>query len=105
VTLRGVPVGSHIVLNQNWDPGWRANGRAVLDWADLPAATVDSPDETIVFRYVPRLFWFSMTIFAATVGAIAWGAWGARKLRRVRRRLGPVVGPPGVSPVPIETGA
>lgn len=86
VRVDGARRGDHLILNQNWDPGWRANGAAVLDWADLPAATLSSPDERVVFRYVPRTFWVAMAIFVATVGGLAWTARAARRVRTVARR-------------------
>jgi len=74
--------GDHLILNQNWDPGWSANGRPSLNWADLPAAVLKGESETVVFRYVPPTLWPGLLIFATAVGAIAWAGWAAQRLRR-----------------------
>jgi hypothetical protein len=66
----GVP-GDHVVLNQNWDDGWRANGSVAIDEHDLAAAPIRSPNETFVFRYRPRYFGASMAILMATLAIIA----------------------------------
>lgn len=76
--------GDHVILNQNWDPGWYANGRRTVDWADLPAAVLSAETETVVFRYVPPTFWPSMVIFASAGAAIAWAAWASRKIARAK---------------------
>lgn len=74
--------GDHLILNQNWDPGWYVNGRRSLNWADLPAVVLSSERETVVFRYVPPTLWPALVIFTSAVAAIAWAAWAARRARR-----------------------
>lgn len=73
--------GDHVVLNQNWDSGWYANGRRTLDWADLPAAVLSSENQTVVFRFVPPTLWLGLAIFATTIAALGWAGWAARDLR------------------------
>lgn len=80
VQVHGAKPGDHVLLNQNWDPGWSANGSRAIDWADLPAAEVHAPDDTIVFRYRPRTLWLSLLVFALTVGGIG-RAWYMRRRR------------------------
>jgi hypothetical protein len=74
VETDGVTTGDLVVLNQNWDPGWRANGRSVQNYADLNAIVSRAPNEHIVFRYRPRLWWQSLGILAVTVGILAMAA-------------------------------
>jgi hypothetical protein len=88
VETYGVPPGDLVVLNQNWDPGWQANGRPVLNFADLNATRSLAPNEQIVFRYRPRLLWHSLAIFGLTVGLIALAARRATRVALGRR--GPV---------------
>lgn len=79
VQVSGARAGDHVILNQNWDPGWTANGKAPLDWADLPAAVLSAGDETVVFRYVPPLLWFGVAIFVLSVSGAGWGVYGASR--------------------------
>jgi hypothetical protein len=65
--------GDRVVLNQNWDDGWRVGGSTAVDEHDLAAATIRAPNETFVFRYRPRLWWLSMAVFLATAGIITTG--------------------------------
>ena len=83
VQVHGAKPGEHVLLNQNWDPGWSANGSRAIDWADLPAAEIHEPDETIVFRFRPRTWWLSLGVFALTVGGTVW-MW--RRQRRLARQ-------------------
>ena len=82
VQVHGAKPGEHALLNQNWDPGWSANGSRAIDWADLPAAEIHEPDETIVFRFRPRTWWLSLGVFVLTIGGIIW-VW--RRTRRYSR--------------------
>jgi hypothetical protein len=85
VETDGVPAGDLVILNQNWDPGWQANGRPVLNVGDLNAVRSLKPNEHIVFRYRPRLWWHSLAIFALTVSFIALGARRATRVALARR--------------------
>lgn len=82
VETDGVTPGDLVVLNQNWDPGWEADGRRVLNFHDVNAIPSRAPNERIVFRYRPRWWWLSLAVFAATVGLIAVAATRLRSRRR-----------------------
>jgi hypothetical protein len=84
----GVP-GDRVVLNQNWDDGWRANGSAAISEHDLAAAPIQSPNETFVFRYRPRYFGESMVILMATLAIIAVSLVRRRRAARATRAPGP----------------
>jgi hypothetical protein len=60
-----------VVLNQNWDGGWRANGVRAVAYHDAVATVIDAPSETILFRYRPNYWWFSLAVFTATASGIA----------------------------------
>jgi hypothetical protein len=71
VTVENAPHGDLVVVNQNWDNGWRANGVPVIDYRDVIATPVTAPYQTIVFRYRPRSWWLSLGILTVTLSAIA----------------------------------
>jgi hypothetical protein len=82
VKVTGSQAGDHVVLNQNWDGGWRANGEPALNWSDTVATQLHAPDSTVVFRYRPRYWYPGLLLCGATLGAIFY-AYGLR--RRSRR--------------------
>jgi hypothetical protein len=84
VHVTGAREGGHVVLNQNWDAGWRANGRESINWEDTVAAPLHGPDETIVFRYRPRFWNVALFLFAMTVGVIGCTHWLTRQARLAR---------------------
>jgi len=86
VSVEGAQPGDHVVLNQNWDPGWTANGRRAIDWADTVAATVRSPSAIIAFRYRPVTLWVGLLVFYLTVLAAA-APWWVPRARRLRARI------------------
>ncbi|MGD0527099.1 MAG: hypothetical protein ABSE49_18290 [Polyangiaceae bacterium] len=71
VRLDGVAAGDHVVLNQNWDPGWSADGAPAINWHDAVATVVTGPAQGVVFRYQPPRFWLGVAICALTLLAIA----------------------------------
>jgi hypothetical protein len=72
VAVHGATPGEHVVLNQNWDPGWSARGAKTEELGERISARVDSAEQTFVFRYRPLAWWPGLGIFAATLGAIVW---------------------------------
>jgi hypothetical protein len=87
VEVHAAQAGVHVVLNQNWDEGWSANGTRALNWSDTVAAPLSAPEETIVFRYRPPTFLPGIGIFLLTCGIIGW-AWN-RSRAATRPRPGP----------------
>ncbi|HSQ67041.1 MAG TPA: hypothetical protein VLM85_27675 [Polyangiaceae bacterium] len=65
----GATAGDVLVMNQNWDPGWHADGGAI-PWVDLVATHVPGPRGEITFRYRPRFLWLGILVFTATVAAL-----------------------------------
>jgi hypothetical protein len=72
VKVTGAQAGEHVVLNQNWDPGWSADGKTALYWGDAVAAQLHGPGSVVVFRYRPPTFIPGLILWALTVGGIAW---------------------------------
>ena len=77
--LQGVQPGDHVVLNQNWDPGWTADGEPAENWHDAVATVVAGPRDTVVFRYVPPRLWLGIGICALTLLAIGAVLWMTRR--------------------------
>ncbi len=72
VAVRGATIGDTLVLNQNWDPGWRANGESVIDYRSAVATTLEETDGEITFRYVPRFLFLGCVIFILTIAGLIW---------------------------------
>ncbi len=74
VAVEGVQPGDLVVLNQNWDPGWRASGAASgnVDYKSAAAAKLERGSGEVVFRYVPRFFWLGCLIFLVTIIGLIW---------------------------------
>ncbi len=81
VQVTGATAGEHLVLNQNWDPGWRADGVPAINLADQVAATLSGPNAIVVFRFRSRFFGTGLVALAVTVAAIGYGYWRARRGR------------------------
>lgn len=71
VHYSGATPGEVLALNQNWDPGWRADGRATFASSDLVATNVDATSGEITFRYRPPWFVLGCVLmFGAIFGLI-----------------------------------
>ena len=81
-----VPGPTRVVMNQNWDPGWRSDrGRLLEDEAGRLVLALDGPTRgTVALRYVPPRWMQGWALFGAGLAscglAVAWD----------RRRPGPV---------------
>jgi hypothetical protein len=71
VRVTGAKAGDLLVLNQNWDAGWLANGSPALMNQDLVAYRLNGADESVTFRYRPRTWWLGIGIFFLTIAALA----------------------------------
>jgi hypothetical protein len=86
VEVTGARPGEHVVLNQNFDPGWHADGLPAMNLGDQVATVVSAPDARIVFRYRPRFFLAGMVALVATLAGLGY----VYRLTR-RGRLGAAV--------------
>ncbi|WP_437679744.1 hypothetical protein [Sorangium sp. So ce131] len=82
VDVEGGKAGDLLVLNQNYDPGWQANGRGAESHAEAPAIRLDGGAQTVTFRYRPAYLPLGVAIFAATAAALAGAAWRGRAGQR-----------------------
>jgi hypothetical protein len=78
VAVTGAQAGEHVILNQNWDAGWRADGAPAMNWSDLVAAQIHGPAAHVVFRYRPDTLYAGLGVFVLTSGAIAF-AWATKR--------------------------
>jgi hypothetical protein len=88
VTVRvtdGVP-GDLVVLNQNYDSGWKVNGSSATNYHDTVATRIDAPSQVFVFRYRSPWWGLSLAIFVLTVAGIGLALWVARTVRRYTLR-------------------
>jgi len=76
VNWRGANPGDTLVLNQNWDPGWRGGGEASYAWHDAVGVTVHEKDGELTFRYVPRFFYVGWLFCIAAIAILV----GLRKV-------------------------
>ncbi len=83
VRVDGARPGDHLVLNQNWDSGWRASGAEAVNLRNTVGAVLTSGSGVVRFRYRPISFVPGLFACAATLVAIAAS-------RRLRRRPGVV---------------
>jgi len=82
VRVDGARPGDRLVLNQNWDPEWAADGVPAVAYRDAVAAVLRAPDQTVHFRYWPRPLGWGLALFAATAGLVALWLLRAREARR-----------------------
>jgi hypothetical protein len=71
VRVEGARPGDHVVLNQNWDPGWSADGAPAVAYHDAVASVLSGPSQTVHFRYWPRPLGWGLSVFGVTVLSIA----------------------------------
>jgi hypothetical protein len=82
VHVDGATPGDLLVLNQNWDPGWRADGVPAASFHDAVATVLRSPNETVLFRYRPHYWWPSLAILTVTLAGIG-EAYRRRRIARL----------------------
>jgi hypothetical protein len=86
VHYEGAHPGDLIVLNQNWDPGWSANGDPAVDSRGAVAARAPGSSGEIVFRYRPAGAGLGLALFALTLASLLIAARWRRVVTRLRRR-------------------
>ncbi len=84
VQVEGARAGDHLVLNQNWDPGWSVRGAGAWSYRNAIAATLNDGTATVRFRYGSWWSWLGLALFAATVAALVAGRRAARGQGRGR---------------------
>jgi hypothetical protein len=84
VSYEGAAAGDWVVLNQNFDPGWRANEAPAASHDRAVAFKAEGATGTVTFSYRPRTWWPSLLVFAVTLAGCV--AWVRRRQAWVRRR-------------------
>jgi hypothetical protein len=79
VHVDGARAGEHLVLNQNWDPGWSADATPAVAYRDAVATVLGASSQTVRFRYRSPLFGWGLLVACLAVGAI--GVQSARARR------------------------
>ncbi|MEZ4299398.1 MAG: hypothetical protein R3B70_30890 [Polyangiaceae bacterium] len=79
VAVDGADPGDRLHLNQNWDPGWTANGLPAANQLDTPTAPLAGGRQTVVFRYTPVHLWPGILLLALTLLACALFARRAQR--------------------------
>ena len=82
VRVEGARPGDHVVLNQNWDPGWSVSGADAVDYQHTIAGVLHEGTTTVRFRYRARGWWLGLLVWAATVGALLVPAYLKRRRPR-----------------------
>jgi len=67
VRVEGAQAGDHLVLNQNWDPGWTADGLPSVALKDAVSTVLPAGASSVVFRYRPPLFGLGLATCALTL--------------------------------------
>lgn len=74
VQVEGAKPGDVLVLNQNFDPSWRADGEPAFSHEDAVATRLSAGDGIVTFHYWPRRQWAGLGLFAFTLAAIAYAS-------------------------------
>ncbi|MDP9152102.1 MAG: hypothetical protein M3O36_19430 [Myxococcota bacterium] len=82
VEVKSARKGELVVLNQNWDPGWSANGATAVNWVDTVAARLQGSEATVVFLYRPRFWYAGLFLFLSTLAGVAYAYRSARSAAR-----------------------
>ncbi len=72
VRVDGARAGDHLVMNQNWDPDWAADGVPAVAYNDAVATVLSAPGQTVHFRYWPRPLGAGLSIFGLTFVSVAF---------------------------------
>jgi hypothetical protein len=97
VSFAGAAPGDLLVLNQNWDPGWTANGTPALNDADRASHEVSATSGTVRFAFWPRGLGWGILAFVLTIAALVTARLGRRPWARLSSALRARVRKPGLS--------
>jgi hypothetical protein len=73
VDVAGARPGDRLILNQNFDPGWRVDGRAAEPYREAVSIRLAAPNGRVSFGFWPRGLTAGLWLLALTVvGAIGF---------------------------------
>lgn len=75
VEVRGARVGERLILNQNFDPGWSAAGRAAVPYRNAIATPLSASTARVTFSFWPRGLTLGLVTLLLTLsglGALYW---------------------------------
>jgi hypothetical protein len=75
VDVAGAHSGERLVLNQNFDPGWRVDGRATESYRDAISTVLTAPSGRLTFRFWPRGLSAGLVVLVLTLlgfGLLYW---------------------------------
>ena len=75
VDVVGARVGDRLIINQNFDPGWRVDGRATESQHDALAAVLTAASGRLTFRFWPRGLSAGLAALALTLGGLWLVYW------------------------------
>lgn len=79
VTVTGADVGDEVVVNQNWDPGWKVDGEPTVNYQYTIAAPVTSSQQVFHFVYRAPLFLLGCAIMFGTALGVGYLIWRRRR--------------------------
>jgi hypothetical protein len=79
VSFTGAAPGDLLVLNQNWDPGWRVNDTPAENEADRVGFVLPSAQGSARFAFWPRGLGWGIFLFMLTVAALFAAPWWQRR--------------------------
>ena len=82
VEVTGARAGDQLVINQNFDPGWRVDGRPTTSYRDAIASTLSASNGRYTFRFWPRGLTPGLALLAFTLSSLALLYW--RRARAAR---------------------
>jgi hypothetical protein len=72
IEVRGARAGERLILNQNFDPGWSADGRAAQPYKSAVSVPLTTSSARVTFRFWPRGLTLGLVTLALTlVGSTA----------------------------------
>jgi hypothetical protein len=75
VEVAGTQAGDRLVLNQNFDPGWRVDDRPAAAYRGAISTVLIQPTGRLTFRFWPRGLGPGLVVLALTLGAIGLLYW------------------------------
>ena len=79
VEVTGARHGDRLVLNQNFDPGWRVDGRAAEPFREAISTLLLAPSARVTFRFWPRGLTAGLWVLALSLLACGFFAYRWRR--------------------------